>query len=159
MVTSLYNIPSRYLGSYIIKYSIVSEITITHLQIILHAVVISILVLQPCPYLFHHFPELHQKSEHFWTFLLSSPSSNPFELNSNEFEFKSFNHGLSIFLGTSIFLRVRESYPHALILVHSFRFSPLLSFLFCVWKSCEERGRREPSNPTGHLGPPNPPKP
>ena len=78
-MTSLYNIPSRYLGSYIIKYSIVSEITITHLQIILHAVVISILVLQPCPYLFHHFPELHQKSEHFWTFLSSSPSSNPFE--------------------------------------------------------------------------------
>ena len=57
-----------------------------------NAFVILILGLQPCHILFHHIPEVHQKSEHFWTFLLPSPSSNPFELNSNEFEFKSFNH-------------------------------------------------------------------
>ena len=36
--------------------------------------------------------------QHFWTFLLSSSSSNPFELNSNEFEFTSFNRGLFYFL-------------------------------------------------------------
>ena len=79
----------------------------------------------------------------------------PFELNSNDFEFHSCNLVHTIFLGTSAFLRVRENYPHAQILAHSFLFSPFLSLLFCFWKSFEERGRREPCSPAGLLGPAN----
>ena len=54
--------------------------------------------------LFRHFPELHQKSEHFWTFPNPHFLFKSFEFNSNEFEFKSVNHGLSIFLGSDSFL-------------------------------------------------------
>ena len=133
MVTSLYNIPYRYLGRY---YKIFHCFGITHKHT---CKIISFLFcfkfgLQPCQYLFHHFPELHQKSEHFWTLLNPSPSSNPFELNSNEFEFKSFNHGLSIFLRTRIFLRVRENYPHAQIISPTLSLSPFSFFaIYCFW--------------------------
>ena len=117
MVTSLYNISSNIRELYKIFHYF--GITKTHLQ-----------NNSPCLWpqtlsnnLFRHFPELHQKSEHFWTFLSSSPSSNPFEFQ------MSLNLNLSvmptsIFPGSSLFLRVRENYPHAQI------FSLTLSFFF-----------------------------
>src|SRR3954465_2568053 len=47
-----------------------------------NAFVILILGLQPCHIFFHHIPELHQKSEHFWTFPTLTSYSN--HLNSNQ---------------------------------------------------------------------------
>ena len=52
------------------------------------------------------FPSIEALSK-FSTFLGTSKSSSlfkPFELNSNEFEFKSCNHAHFYFLGTSAFL-------------------------------------------------------
>ena len=152
---SLYNISSRYLESYS-KYSNYLDLPQTHLQIFPMPLLSRFLTSNFARKFFRHFSELHQKSEHFWTFLLSSPSSNPFELNSNEFDFKSFNHGLSIFLGTSIFLRVRENYPHAQIFpLTSLSF---LSFLYSVLLFISER---EPTQPGlwPLLSPPGPTQP
>ena len=53
------------------------------------------------------------------------------EFKSNEFEFKSFNHGLSIFLGSNSFLRVRENYPLAHFLSLTLLFFSSLFLLFC----------------------------
>ena len=49
-----------------------------------------------------------------------------FEFNSNEFEFTSFNHASFHFLGTSIFLRVRENNPFAQNSISTFLSSPFL---------------------------------
>ena len=70
------------------------------------------------------------------------PSSNPFELNSSEFEFLSFDLGLLYFLGTSAFLRVRKNYPRAQILslTLSIFFFSLICFLL---KKIRIRGREE----------------
>ena len=80
MVTSLYNIPSRYLGSYN-KIFHCFGITLTHLQNIPMPLLSQFLVSNLAHNFFHHFPELPQKSQHFWTFPNLTSYSNHLNLN------------------------------------------------------------------------------
>ena len=67
------------LGSYI-KYSTILE-SPKHTYKIISFLFCFKFGLQPCQYLFHHFPELHQKSKHFWTFPNLTSYSNHLNLN------------------------------------------------------------------------------
>ena len=105
---SLYNISSLYLESYS-KYSNNLNLPQTHLQFRTLRSFLLRVAPQTLPYILSSFSGAPpKKSEHLQTFLLPSLSSNPFELNSNEFEFISFNHAISIFLRQAHFCESGE---------------------------------------------------
>ena len=136
------------LGSYI-KYSTILE-SPKHTYKIISFLLCFKFGLQPCQYLFHHFPELHQKSEHFWTFPKPHFLFKSFELIQMNLNLNLSVMPTSIFPGSSSFLWVRENCLHAQIPpLPSLSLLSLFCF-FCKWKRIGGR-EEKPSRPLGPV--------
>ena len=147
-MTSLYNIPSRYIGRY---YKLFHLFGITHNPLAKYP---QFLFSNLAHKLFHHFPELHQKSEHFWTFPNPHFLFKSFESKSNEFEFNLSIMPLSIFLGTSSFfcesgkiIPVPNSFSNLSFLPFFFL------FIFCFDKRIRDREREGALQPSSQAKP------